>query len=48
MPIVVEEFLKAENSRAQVEADRQERLNRGAVSSEITEDDTNWILTTEM
>lgn len=48
MPIIVEEFSKTENTRAQVEAERQERLGHGATSSEITEDDTNWILTTEI
>lgn len=48
MTTIVEEFPKAENTRTQVEAERQERLDRGATSSEITEDETNWILTTEM
>ena len=48
MTTIVEEFPKAENTRAQVEAERQERLDRGMTSSEITEDETNWILTTEM
>ena len=48
MPTIVEEFRKAENTRAQVEAERQERLDRGATSSEITEDNTKWILTTEI
>lgn len=46
MPTVEEKFPKAENSREKVEAERQERLARGATSSEITEDVTNWILTT--
>jgi len=49
MPTIVEKFNKAENTRAQVEAERLERLTRPLVtSSEITEDATNWILTTVM
>lgn len=48
MPTIEEKFPKADNTRAQVEAERQECLNRGATSSEITEDATNWILTTVM
>lgn len=48
MPTIEEKFSKAENSREKVEAERQERLARGATSSVITEDATNWILTTVM
>jgi hypothetical protein len=39
-------FPKASVTRAQVEAEREERLTRGAVSCEISEDATNWILMT--
>jgi hypothetical protein len=42
----VETFNKIEVSKTQVEQVRQDHLDSHAKSSEITEDDTNWILTT--
>jgi hypothetical protein len=42
----VETFPKATTTRDQVEAERKARLTGGAVSSTITEDATNYILTT--
>ena len=44
---VVENWVKATTLRTKVEAERQERLNSGAISSIITDDATNWILTSE-
>jgi hypothetical protein len=41
-----ETFSKATTTRAQVDDERQERLRRGAVSSDISDDPDNWILTT--
>lgn len=43
---LVETFPKATTSRDQVDAERTARLDAGAVSSDITEDAVNWILTT--
>lgn len=42
----VETWPKATTSRGQVDAERTARLGAGAVSSHITEDAVNWILTT--
>jgi hypothetical protein len=44
---VVEKFPKATVTREQVEKERELRLSAGAKSSVITEDATNWILTTK-
>ena len=43
---LVELFPKATVTRAQVEAEQNFRMQNGALSCGITEDDTNWILTT--
>jgi len=42
----VEKFKKATNTKADVEKVRQKHLADGAKSSVLTEDDTNWIVTT--
>ncbi len=42
----VETFPKATVSRAEVERERLLRLDSGAISSTISEDKDNWILTT--
>jgi hypothetical protein len=42
----IEKFAKAEVNRPQVEQVRQQHLDAGAESSEITDDAANWILTT--
>jgi hypothetical protein len=42
----IETFPKAQMTKAFVERERQARRNAGAVSSEITETDTSWVLTT--
>jgi hypothetical protein len=42
----VETFPKAQVTKTFVERERQARLNAEAVSSEITETDTLWVLTT--
>jgi hypothetical protein len=44
--ITVETWLKTEMTKDQANIERQERLNSGAVSSTLTEDDAGWILTT--
>jgi hypothetical protein len=44
---IVETFPKATVSRERVEAERRARLKAGSVSSEITEDKDNWILTSK-
>jgi len=47
MTTIKEKFLKSENTREQVEKVRQVRLTKPLVTScEITEDATNWILST--
>ncbi len=43
---VVEKFPKATTTRAQVEAVQAQHLSAGAKSSLITDDGTNWVLTT--
>jgi hypothetical protein len=44
---VIDKYLKASNSKADVEKIQKDRLdNAGAKSCVLTEDDTNWILTT--
>lgn len=43
---VVDKFPKATTNKPQVEQVRQDKLANGAKSSKITEDSTNWILTT--
>jgi hypothetical protein len=43
---VVENFPKSSCTKAQVEEIRQDRLANGAKSCTLTEDSTNWILTT--
>lgn len=43
---VVDTFPKTTTTKAQVEQIRQNKLANGAKSSVITEDNTNWILTT--
>ena len=42
----VNKFPKATNSRADIEKIQQRNLDNGAKSSEITEDSSNWLLTT--
>jgi hypothetical protein len=42
----VTKFPKATNNRADLEKIRKSRLASGAKSSELTEDDMNWVLTT--
>ena len=44
----VEKFPKSIYSKKDVEDEAQMRLDAGAKSSIITEDDSNWILTTEV
>ena len=44
---VVETWEKATTPRTTVDSERRERLNSGATSSAITDDATNWILTTQ-
>jgi hypothetical protein len=43
---VVDKYPKASNTKADVEELRQQHLADGAKSSTLTEDATNWILTT--
>ena len=40
-------FPKATVQRSQVEAEQKLRIQCGAIRSSISEDGTNWILTTE-
>jgi hypothetical protein len=42
----INKFPKAETTRADVERVRQERLESDAKSCVLSEDDSNWILTT--
>ena len=42
----VNTYAKATNTKAEVEAIAQNRLANGAKSSVVTDDSTNWILTT--
>ena len=43
---VVQTFKKTEITKDQVKSVRQQNLDAHAKSSEITEDESNWILTT--
>jgi hypothetical protein len=42
----VDKFPKTETTKADVERVRQERLDSGARSCDLSEDNSNWILTT--
>ena len=42
----IETWPKSSTSQAQIDAERQARLDAGATSSTITEDTDDWILTT--
>jgi hypothetical protein len=46
MPTIVDTFSKATTARPQVEDKAKHWKENGATSSDITEDDDNWILTT--
>jgi hypothetical protein len=42
----VERWPKSTTARSYVEQERQARLNSGATLSDISDDETNWVLTT--
>jgi len=46
MPTTVEKFSKKVTTRAQVEQIGQDRLQAGAVSSVVSADNGDWVLTT--
>ena len=46
MPTTIEKFPKATTPRAKVDQIAHDHVDNGAVSSDVTEDDGNWIITT--